>query len=150
MLTWLLLIPVAALFVATNIIIGCYVAIRLGYGPPDWKTALNLVVRVTTLQDRLNASRDWLDKKAPWADKLLVRLGVPKPIIIVDAPEPEEEEEIANEISTNEISEVPEEAVGEAMIIPSDEGFSDISVDGLLTPRVSQGTEAEQNPHEPK
>ena len=149
MLTWLLLIPVAALFVATNIIIGCYVAIRLGYGPPDWKTALNLVVRVTTLQDRLNASRDWLDKKAPWADKLLVRLGVPKPIIIVDAPEPEEEEEIANEISTNEISEVPEEAVGEATIIQRG-GFSGVSVDNPLTPQAPSGAETEQSPQEPE
>jgi hypothetical protein len=103
MLTWLLLIPVAALFVAINIIVGCYAAIRLGYGPPDWRTALNLVVRITTLQDRLNASRDWLDKKAPWADKLLDRLRVPKPIIIVD---PSEEEK-----ATDDIDEMIDEVV---------------------------------------
>jgi len=90
-MTWLLLIPAAALFMVINVIVGCYVAIRLGYGPPDWKTALNLVVRLTTLQDRLNAGRDWLDKKAPWTDKLLDRLHVPRPIVIVDVPEEEEE-----------------------------------------------------------
>jgi len=83
--------PVAALFMVINIIIGCYVAIRFGYGPPDWKTALNLVIRVTTLQDRLNEGRKWLDKKAPWTDRFLDRLHVPKPIIIVDIPEEEEE-----------------------------------------------------------
>ena len=93
MLTWLLIIPAATLFMAINVIVGCYVAIRLGYGPPDWKTALNLVVRLTTLQDRLNAGRDWLDKKAPWANKLLDRLHVPRPIVIVEVPEPEKEEE---------------------------------------------------------
>ena len=97
MITWLLFLPAVALFMAINIIIGCYVAIRLGYGPPDWKIALNLVVRVTTLQDRLNAGRDWLDQKAPWADKFLNRLHIPKPIIIVEVPEEEEISETANE-----------------------------------------------------
>ena len=92
MMTWLLFIPAATLFMVINVIIGCYVAIRLGYGPPDWKAALNLVVRLTTLQDRLNAGRDWLDVKAPWANKVLDRLHVPRPIIIVDVPEEEEEE----------------------------------------------------------
>ena len=76
-----------ALFTAINVIVGCYVAIRLGYGPPSWQVALNLVVRVTTLQDWLNAGRDFLGKKARWADMLLVRLRVPKPIIIADTPE---------------------------------------------------------------
>jgi len=144
MLTWFLLIPVATLFVAINIIIGCYVTIRLGYGPPDWKTALNLVVRLTTLQDRLNAGRDWLGKKAPWVDKLLDRLCVPKPIMIVDTPEPEEDEEI-----TDESSEVHEEAVGEATIIQRG-GFSGVSVDNPLTPQAPSGAETEQHPQEPE
>ena len=86
--------PIAALFMVINFIAGCYVMIRLGYGPPNWQTALNQVVRLTTLQDQLNRGRNWLDKKAPWADKFLNRLNVPKPIVIVDTtPEEEEEEE---------------------------------------------------------
>ena len=76
--------PFVALLMVTNLIVGCYVAILLGYGPPNWQTALNLVVRLTTFQNNLNDGRDWLDKKAPWADKLLNRLNVPKPIVIVD------------------------------------------------------------------
>jgi len=94
---------------AINVIVGCYVAIRLGYGPPDWKTALNLVVRLTTLQDRLNAGRDWLDKKAPWANKLLDRLHVPRPIVIVEVPEPEKEEdgEGEKEIDEAETEQIP-------------------------------------------
>ena len=115
MITWLLLLPAAALFMAINVIVGCYVAIRFGYGPPDWKTALNLVVRVTTLQDRLNAGRDWLDKKAPWADKFLNRLHVPRPIVIVEVPEEEENKEDETE-QNNESNEVSSETskAGEA------------------------------------
>jgi len=105
MIAWILTLLVAALFMVINVIIGCYVAIRLGYGPPDWKTALNLVVRLTTLQDRLNAGRDWLDRKAPWTDKFLDYLNVPRPIIIVDVPE--EEAEIKEK-------EVEAEVIGEA------------------------------------
>jgi len=102
MITWLLLMPAAAIFIAINIIIGCYAMIRLGYGPPDWRTALNLIVRVTTLQDRLNEGRNRLEQKAPWADKLLDRLGVPKPIVIVEIPIIEEtDEEAADEQSEN-------------------------------------------------
>ena len=134
--------PFVALFMVINIIIGCYVAIRLGYGPPDWKTALNLVVRLTTLQDTLNASRDWVDKKVPWADKLLVRLRVPKPIIIVDAPEPEEEED-----TTDEISEVCDETAGEIAVIQNGD-FSGVSADGLSASQAPRVAEAEQTPQE--
>jgi len=144
MLTWLLLIPIATVFVAINIIIGCYVTIRLGYGPPDWKTALNLVVRLTTLQDRLNASRDWIDKKAPWADKLLVRLRVPKPIIIVEVPEPEEKEE-----TTDEINEIYDETAGEAAIIQSGD-ISGVSADEPTAPQAPRVAETEQTPQEPE
>ena len=90
MVTLLLFIPAAALFMAINVILGCYVAILLGYGPPNWQTALNQVVRITTFQNCLNAGRDWLGEKAPWADQFLDRLRVPKPIVIVDTT-PEEE-----------------------------------------------------------
>jgi|GEM_PF-2173159 len=112
---WLLLLPAAALFMAINVIVGCYVAIRFGFGPPDWKTALNLVVQVTTLQDRLNEGRDWLDKKAPWTDKFLNRLHVPRPIVIVEVPEEEENKEDETE-QNNESNEVSSETskAGEA------------------------------------
>ena len=83
--------PFVGLFVLLNVIVGCYVAIRLGYGPPNWQTALNLVVSLTSFQDGLNAWRDWIDRKAPWADKLLTRLHVPKPIMIVDTSIHDEE-----------------------------------------------------------
>jgi len=82
--------PIVALFMVTNVIVGCYLAIRLGYGPPNWQTALNLIVPVTTFQDRLNEGRDWLNKKAPWADELLNRLNVPNPFMIVDPSVAEE------------------------------------------------------------
>ena len=100
--------PIAVLFAVANVIVGCYIAIRLGYGPPNWQTALNLVVRVTTLQDRLNEGRDWLDRNAPWADRLLHRLRVPQPIIIV-YPSEEEEEEIDNDVQIEEVGEQSEE-----------------------------------------
>ena len=137
MLTWLLLIPTVALFVAINIIIGCYVTTRFGYGPPDWKTALNLVVSVPALQDRLNAGRDWLETKAPWADKFLDRLNVPKPIVIVDFPEEEEEEEEEEE---TEEEEKVEEAVVEAE--STDEQADDIS---NVPPEKSEQTPLEES-----
>ena len=76
-----------------NIAVGCYAAVRLGYGPPNWQSALNLIVRLTTLQNSLNAGRDWLDKKAPWTEKYFDKLRIPKPIIIVDTTPVEEEPE---------------------------------------------------------
>ena len=103
MLKWFLIMPIAALFMVINFIAGCYVMIRLGYGPPNWQTALNQVVRVTTFQNQLNKARDWLDKRAPWADSFLYRLNVPKPIIIVDTTPEEEEEEEGEEYSEDEV-----------------------------------------------
>ena len=84
MVSLILLIPFLLLLMVINVIAGCYLAIRLGFGPPNWQTALNLVVRLTTLQDHLNEGRAWLDNRAPWADKILHRLRVPKPFIIID------------------------------------------------------------------
>ena len=111
MFTLLFFIPAAVLFTAINIILGCYIAIRLGYGPPNWQTSLNQAVRLTILQDWLNAGRGWLEKKAPKVDQFLTRVHVPKPIVIIDTTyveEDEDEDEImAVEGSNNE---VPEEA----------------------------------------
>jgi len=111
----LLLTLFAALFMVINIIVVCYITIRLGYGPPNWQTALNLVVRLTTLQNRLNSCREWIDKKAPWMDKLLYRLHVPKPIMIIDTSfdEFEESDEIPEEsISEESTDETTEESPG--------------------------------------
>jgi len=130
MVAWLLILFVGTLFMVINIFIGCYVAIRLGYGPPDWKTALNLVVRLTTLQDRLNAGRDWLDKKAPWADKYLDRLHVPRPIIIVEMPEEEEIEEIAD--GTSEVKdEATDEQTGDFSEVSAEERPDPLEPDPL-------------------
>ena len=126
----LLLIFAGGLFMAINVIISCYIAVRLGFGPPDWKTALNLVVRVTTLQDRLNAGRDWLGKKVPKADKLLDRLHIPKPIIIVE--EPEESEKPAEEEQTGETDKT--EQTGENDKV-SAEDVPAASVAGPLDPK---------------
>jgi hypothetical protein len=118
MITLFLLMPFVALFMVINIILGCYLAIRLGYGPPNWQKALNLIIPLTTLQDSLNDGRDWLEKKAPWTVKYLNRLHIPKPIIFVDVTAPEEgtEEEEEN---------VPEEAVGETEDETGEEASAD-------------------------
>ena len=116
-----LFIVAAFVFMVVNIVVACYVAIRLGYGPPNWQSALNLIVRLTTLQNYLNAGRDWLDKKAPWTEKYFDKLRIPKPIIIVDTtPEPEEPEAEAingewteeqdEESSDKQVGDVPETA----------------------------------------
>jgi hypothetical protein len=55
--------PFVALFMVINIILGCYLAIRLGYGPPNWQKALNLIIPLKTLQDWLNDGRDWIEMK---------------------------------------------------------------------------------------
>ena len=102
-LFFLVLMPIVALFTVINIAVGCYLTIRLGFGPPNWQTALNLVVPVTTLQDWLNEGRAWLDMRAPWADKFLDRLHIPKPIIIVYHVD--EEEAIEDVVVKNEIEE---------------------------------------------
>ena len=130
---YLLLIPLITLFVVINLIIGCYVMIRLGYGPPNWQTALNLIVRLTTLQDCLNGARDWLEQKAPWADKFLERLHVPKPIVIVDTtPVEEEEEEPVEEHADEEVNneEASNEEVGDVPV--EDEQLYDPMVTKLL------------------
>ena len=113
MLTLFVLIPLCTLFVVINVIIVCYFMIRLGYGPPNWQTALNLVVPLTKLQDHLNSWRDWIDKKARWADKLLCRMHVPKPIVIVDTT-PTEEEYLGEEMQAESDVEPANEATDSA------------------------------------
>ena len=104
---------VALVLMVINFILGWYVAIRLGYGPPNWQTALNLIIRMTTLQDYLNVSRDWIDRKAPLIDKLLNRLHVPKPIIFINTSPAEETddakqtEESADSQQSEEFSDAP-------------------------------------------
>jgi len=107
---------VALPFIVINTIIGCYAAIRLGYGPPNWQTALNLVVPLTRLQDCLNWCRDWLEAKIPMTTKLFDRLRIPRPIIIVDTTPLEDEdddeqveEQMETEEPPGEMPEVPEE-----------------------------------------
>jgi len=148
MITWLLLLLAVALFTAVNIIIGCYVAIRLGYGPPDWKTALNLVVPVTALQDSLNAGRDYLEKKAPWADRLLVRWRVPRPIIIVvPTVEKEEDEEIDENGENGEVNDEQADAgVVTDSAITQNGSFSGIAVGEILDKLEPHAPEAEQVP----
>ena len=92
-----LFMPLVALLMAINVILGCYVTVLLGYGPPNWQTALNQVVPLTVLQDYLNEGRDWLKKKAPKVDALLNRLHAPKPIIFIDTTVVDDEEEIDDE-----------------------------------------------------
>ena len=155
MIAWLLLIPAATLFVAINIIVGCYVAVRLGYGPPDWKTALNLVVRVTMIQDWLNTGRDWLRKKVPRVDQFLDRLRVPKPIVIVEMPEeeaPEEETpkegEMPEKVETSEEEPMNDET-GKANVEPGTEqtgGFSAVALDRILDKLEPHVAETEQPP----
>jgi len=110
MITLFVLMPFIALFMMINFIIGCYVAIRLGYGPPHWVYALNLVVRVTTFQHWLNTGRNWLEEKVPRTEKIFTRLQVPKPIIIVDVALPEE----GSKEEEEEIGEVKKEPTAEA------------------------------------
>ena len=105
--------PVIAVFMVINIILGCYVAIRLGYGPPNWQKALNLIIPLTTLQDGINDGRDWFEARYPWAVKYLSRLNIPKPTIFIDVTAPEEGTEEDN---------VP---VEEAVSKTSDEIFTD-------------------------
>jgi hypothetical protein len=78
------------MFIIVNIVLGCYAAVRYGYGPPDWRTALNLVVRLTTLQRKINTLREVIDRKCPWADRMLNRLHIPKPIVIVEIVDDDE------------------------------------------------------------
>ena len=112
MVTLFLLVPLVALFMAINVILGCYVAIQFGFGPPNWQTALNQIVPLTTLQDYLSDGRDWLGKKVPKADGLFNRLRVPKPIVFIDTTVVAEEEEISDEepeVQAEESSDVPAE-----------------------------------------
>ena len=118
MVTLFLLMPFVALFMVFNIILGCCAAIRLGYGPPNWQTALNQVVLLTTFQDSLNDGRDWLEKNAPWTEKYLNRLRIPKPIIFVDVTVALEEAEQEDENVPDE--EVASEADDEASADPID------------------------------
>jgi diguanylate cyclase (GGDEF)-like protein len=73
------------LFMTVNIVVGCLVAIQLGYGPPDWKIALNLVIKLTVIQKYLNQSRRWVDQKSPAVAKLLTQIHVPEVFELVPA-----------------------------------------------------------------
>jgi hypothetical protein len=137
MVTLFLLMPFVALFMVINITLGCYVAIRLGYGPPNWQKALNLVVRLTTLQDWLNDGRDWLEAKAPWIVKYLDRLRLPKPLIFVDITAPEEE-------AAKEESVPGEEAAG-----ATDGNASAEQADKPADGQVGISSPAEQTPSAP-
>jgi hypothetical protein len=112
-----LFMPLVALLMAINVILACYVTILLGYGPPNWQTALNQVVPLTVLQDYLNEGRDWLEKKAPKVDALLNRLHAPKPIIFIDTTVVDDEEEIDDE--------EPEEQADESSDVPAGEDADD-------------------------
>ena len=127
MVTLFLLMPIVALLMVTNIILACYVAIRLGYGPPNWQEALNLIIPLTTLQDHLNEGRDWLEEKAPWTERYISRLHLPRPIIFIDTSVIEEDEGESGE-----------------EVLEHDEGMSPIAVEQLwdaLNPHtpVSEG-----------
>ena len=130
MVTLLLLMPFVALFMVINIILGCYLAIRFGYGPPNWQKALNLVVPLTMFQDWLNDGRDWLEEKAPWLVKYLDRLHIPKPLLFVDVTAPEEgteeeEENVLEEETADETNgEVPTDQTDEPPDSPADDSPS--------------------------
>ena len=109
----LLLMPIIIVFTVVNIALGCYIAVRLGYGPPNWQSALNLIVRLTTLQNCLNAGRYWLDDKYPKAGAWLDRLRIPKPLVIVDTTPIEEEPESVAEEEPEPVAEEPSEDVRE-------------------------------------
>ena len=115
-----LFMPLVALLMAINVILGCYVAILLGYGPPNWQTALNQVVALTTLQDDLNKGRNWLEKKAPKIDALLNRWHAPKPIIFIDVTVVDDEEEIDNEEPEEQTEEL-----SDASDVPTEEALNE-------------------------
>jgi len=143
MITLILSIPFLFLFMAINVVAGCYLAIRLGYGPPNWQTALNLVVRLTTLQDHLNEGRAWIDNKAPWADQFLNRLRVPKPLIfIVPVDEAEngdgEHDEQLDELAAIPIAELLTEQLPEPLEPDVEPVFYD---DALATAITNCSTE---------
>ncbi len=51
MITSFFLYIFLSLLVLANILFGCYVVTRLGYGPPDWKTTLGMIVDIDRLQN---------------------------------------------------------------------------------------------------
>jgi diguanylate cyclase (GGDEF)-like protein len=67
----------------TNIIAGCCLAMHFGYGPPDWKHGLNLIVKLTDLQQYINTARQRIVAKYPAAKKIFERLHIPEEIEIV-------------------------------------------------------------------
>jgi hypothetical protein len=129
-IVFILFLPFVFLFMAINIVLGCYIAIRFGYGPPNWQKALNLIVPLTTLQDCLNDGRDWLEAKAPWADRLLDRFDAPRPIIFVDVTAPEEEAEKEEEPTEDATAPQKEEAPTEDATSPKEEATGEPSKTG--------------------
>jgi len=126
MITFFILLPIAAVFMLINCALGCYIAIRLGFGPPNWQTALNLIVPLTTLQDCLNACRDWLSEKYPKADDVFIRLRIPNPIVIVDTtPWDDEEEDEDEDKGKEEAGEIPEEKENQEDVQTTEEQESD-------------------------
>ncbi|MDR3233475.1 MAG: diguanylate cyclase [Planctomycetaceae bacterium] len=83
MITLFILMPVVCLVMVTNIIAGCLLAIHFGYGPPDWKLGLNLVVRLSDLQNRCNAVRKLVNERYPVSEKYFTLLHIPNQISLV-------------------------------------------------------------------
>ncbi len=51
MLVSLAIYCLLVLLVLANILFGCYIAVQLGYGPPDWKTTLHMLVDLRRCRD---------------------------------------------------------------------------------------------------
>jgi diguanylate cyclase (GGDEF)-like protein len=93
--------------------LGCYVAIYFGFGPPDWKTALNQIIDIPRVQDYWNefrfrisalpllrqkiSSSDLEKKSHSGADKTTVNR-----ISQQDSRHPDQRNGIADQISNNE------------------------------------------------
>ncbi|MDR3182245.1 MAG: diguanylate cyclase [Planctomycetaceae bacterium] len=82
-ITLFILMPAVCLFMLTNILAGCFLAVHFGYGPPDWKRGLNLLVRLTVLQKKYNALRKKIVEKYPASEKAFKLLRVPEKISLV-------------------------------------------------------------------
>ena len=132
------------LLVLANILLGCYVAILHGYGPPDWKTALSLVLDIDRLQDHWEEMRSRL-LALPFLRKKSNGIADPEEdepeteVPEISEPEVESFETVMEKLAAADLNDLLDDEADEISdLTPMQEIFDD----DLASVLMEQGTEA--------
>ncbi len=127
----------------TNVAIGCYAAILLGYGPPTLKDAINELIDENRVRDFLDDLRSRFKafrgrKHSAKTEEAPIE-AEPEPLVTEAAPSRETLDDIIQRITNADLSDLlDDESDSITQIAPMQELFDD----GLASILMEQGTEA--------